>query len=286
MAASLMNVRNSMLAVAAYYEDRVYPCGTAFLVGPSLAVTAAHVVDQPFDCRVYSPPDPENPDFGIIAIQRVNKEERGLCWRVESEHRFPAPWTGEDDDYEATRPVDVAVLKLVPLPPLVPELEDWRRSHLEVNVAPPSVGSMVTAFGFTRSDMNAEPIDSTLLMCSNVCRVVQGTVTDVFFPRRDRSMLVFPCFGIEGDFHSGMSGGPIFNDRGQVCGVVISGGIPGVCHGAVLWPILGVEVDGRRLLDLAAQGHIRAANHHCVTIHPDPAYEFPGITFNPNLIRE
>jgi hypothetical protein len=250
-----------------------------------LALTAAHVVDQPFDRRIYSPPNPDRPDFGIIALQRVHMQTQGLCWRVESEHRFPAPSTGEDD-YRAVEPVDVALLKLAPQTPLIPELEDCRRWFLEINVAPPAVDSSVTAFGFVKSEMDVDPADPTSFVCSNVRRVVRGTVTQVFFPRLDRAMLAFPCFRIEGDFHSGMSGGPIFNDSNQVCGVVLSGGIPGVCHGAVLWPILGVEIDGLRLLDLARQGQIRAANHHCVNIHPATGQDFPGISFDPNLVRQ
>ena len=282
MASLKTDVWNVVLALAAYREGGLHACGTAFLVGPSLALTATHVVDQPFDRREHNPADSETPDFGVVALQRVHMRPYGLCWRVESEHRFPVPSTGEDDD----RPVDVTLLKLAPLPPFVPELEECRRWFVEINVAPPPVGSSVTAFGFARSKIEVDLADPTSFVCSNAYRIVQSKVTQVFFPRRDRGMLAFPCFEMEGDFESGMSGGPIFNERNQVCGVISSGGIPGACHGAVLWPVLGVEIDGLRLLDLARQGRIRAANHHCVSVHPAHGYDFPGISFDPNLVRQ
>jgi hypothetical protein len=116
---------------------------------------------------------------------------------------------------------------------------------------------------------------------------VEGEVTQVFFPRRDRAVLAFPSFEFRGDVAGGMSGGPIFNDRKQVCGVISgSGSIPGVSYGAVLWPVLGVPIDGGRLLDFARQGRIRAINHHCVTIHAVSGFEFPGMSFDPNIDHE
>ena len=221
MASLKTDVWNVVLALAAHREGRLHPCGTAFLVGRSLALTATHVVDQPFDRRVYEPTNPEEPDFSMIALQRVNRHSQGLCWRVESEHRFPVPSWGEGDD----RPLDVALLKLAPHPPSIPELEDFRRWFFEINVAPPAVGSRVTAFGYAKSKIEVDPSDPGAFVCGNAYRIVEGEVTQVFFPRRDRGMLPFPCFEVQGDFEAGMSGGPIFNERNQVCGVVSSGGI-------------------------------------------------------------
>src|SRR6266487_3361341 len=176
MASLKTDVWNVVLALAADHEGRLHPCGTAFLVGRSLALTATHVVDQPFDRQVYDPPDPDEPDFSIIALQRVHRRPDGLCWRVESEHRVPVPATGEDDG----RPIDVALLKLAPHPPLVPELEDFRRWFFEINVAPPAVGTRVTAFGFAKSKIEIDPSDPTAFVCTNAYRTVQGEVTQVF----------------------------------------------------------------------------------------------------------
>jgi hypothetical protein len=275
------DVWNVVLALATFREGGLHPCGTGFLVGRSLALTASHVVEPPCDRRAHGQAELETSDFSVVALQRVHMRPDGLCWRVQSLHRFPVPSMDEDDD----RAVDVTLLKLAPLPPLVPELEDFRRWFVEINVAPPSVGSNVTAYGFARSKIEVDQADPVTFVCSNAYRIVQGKVSQVFFPRRDRGMLAFPCFEIEGDFEPGMSGGPIFNDQNQVCGVVSSGGIPGVCYGAVLWPLLEVEIDGLRLLDLARQGRIRAANHHCVSVHPAQGYDFPGMSFDPNLVR-
>jgi hypothetical protein len=215
----------------------------------------------------------------MVAIQRVNNHHQALCWRIVSAHSFPVPSTDEEDN----RSVDVSLIQLSPLPPSIPAYEDFRRWFVEINVAPPSVGSRMTAYGFAKSQIKPDQ-DPNSFICSNAKVKVEGEVTQVFFPRRDHGFLPFPCFEISGDFVPGMSGGPIFNRNHQVCGVISSGGIPGISYGAVLWPVLGVEFRGARLLDLAHQGQIRAVNHKCVTIHPSKDHQFPGVSFDPNRV--
>lgn len=279
MASRRTDVWNVILALAAYRDGSLYPCGSGFLIGSSLGLTALHVVDQPFDRRICESLDPNDPDFWVVALQRVNGHDKALCWRVTSAHRFPVPSTDEEDD----RPIDVSLIQLTPLPPLVPEHEDFRRWFVEINVAPPSVGSRVTAYGFAESEIEPDS-DPDSFVCINSRIKVEGEVTQVFFPHRDRGFLPFPCFEISGDFLPGMSGGPIFNERHQVCGVVSSGGISGISYGTVLWPVLAVELNGSRLLDLARGGQIRAANHQCVTIQSSEDHQFPGISFDPSRI--
>jgi hypothetical protein len=143
----------------------------------------------------------------------------------------------------------------------------------------------VTAYGFAESRIEQE-LEPNSFVCDKAHVKVEGEVTRVFFPHRDRGLLPFPCFEVCGDFVPGMSGGPIFNQRDQVCGVVSSGGISGISYGTVLWPVLGVEFDGLRLLDLARKGIIRVVNHHCVTIHESKDYRFPGMSFDPNRVMQ
>jgi len=278
MALRKTNVWNVILSLAAYRKGRLYPCGTGFLIGRSLALTASHVVERPLDGRDYEPRHNRDIlDYGMVAFQQVNGHHEALCWKIVSSHHFPVPTTDEKDN----RSVDVSLIQLTPLLPLVSEYEDFRRWFLEINVAPPPLGSRVTAYGFAKSKIEPDQYPNCFV-CTNAHVKVEGEVTKVFFPRRDQGFLPFPCFEISGDFVPGMSGGPIFNGNHQVCGVVSSGGISGISYGAVLWPVLAVEFDGKHLIDLARQGQIRAANHQCVTIHPSEHHQFPGITFDPS----
>jgi len=54
---------------------------------------------------------------------------------------------------------------------------------------------------------------------------------------------------VEAHFIGGMSGGPIFNQAGELCGLVCSGGsgdedVP-ISNGVVLWPMAGIRIDHR-----------------------------------------
>jgi hypothetical protein len=71
-----------------------------------------------------------------------------------------------------------------------------------------------------------------------------GVVTEVYSELRDRALLSFPCFQIETHFIGGMSGGPIFNQAGELCGLICLGyeNDP-IAYGVVLWPIVGIRID-------------------------------------------
>lgn len=66
-----------------------------------------------------------------------------------------------------------------------------------------------------------------------------GVVKNVYDEYRDRVMLPCPCFEVGAEFSPGMSGGPVFNERSEICGVV-SSGIKGEnsSHAVTLFPSL------------------------------------------------
>jgi hypothetical protein len=76
-----------------------------------------------------------------------------------------------------------------------------------------------------------------------------ATVTQVFEERRDSGLLDFPCFEIDGRIAGGMSGGPVFNERGSLCGINCSslqGADADLSYTswiASLWPALGTPVE-------------------------------------------
>ena len=84
------DVWNHIVALAVYTHDCLYPCGTAFLVGKNLAMTATHVLDQPFDRRLHEIPDSTAEEFSVIAIQVINRGPSPLLWRVKSMGRYPS----------------------------------------------------------------------------------------------------------------------------------------------------------------------------------------------------
>jgi hypothetical protein len=70
-----------------------------------------------------------------------------------------------------------------------------------------------------------------------------------------------------------MSGGPVFNEDGRLCGLMMStipasDGEPDVSYASLLWPALAADVEHERtapgvsnVLQLARYGIVRARNH-------------------------
>jgi hypothetical protein len=99
--------------------------------------------------------------------------------------------------------------------------------------------------------------------------ISEGVVTEVYPQSRDSALLSFPSFEMETHFIGGMSGGPIFNEAGEICGLVCSGydDAP-IAYGVVLWPMTGIRIEHSvskvsserpyTILELARAGIMRA----------------------------
>jgi hypothetical protein len=277
MTARKTDVWNCILSLAVFKDGHLYPCGSAFLVGRYLAMTATHILEQPFDQRTYNIKHGEDPDFGVIAIQIVNRRRETLLWKVKSMYSCPSM----SEIHE--RSFDVAFLNLEPFASSEEAIENFRWWFFELNVAPPKIGTKITAYGFTnpRIDQN-EPISFNFSFRAKFHRV-EGTITDLHIPVRDSGVMAFPCFQVDQQFEPGMSGGPIFNKKDQICGVVSRGSDFGISWGSIIWPALAINVNGKMGLDLAKDGKIRARNFHCVKIHYEDGKKFPSVSFDPNL---
>ena len=85
--------------------------------------------------------------------------------------------------------------------------------------------------------MNLHPVTAT------------GLVQEIHHDRRDAVRLPFPCFRTNARFDGGMSGGPVFNEDGLVCGVVcssfpaLSADEPHVSYASTIWPMIGTMLD-------------------------------------------
>jgi Trypsin-like peptidase domain len=276
MAQRRTDVWNQLLALHAYRDGHLFPCGTAFLVGKRLAMTATHVLDQPFDRHDYDPNVSGESSFGVVAQQIIDRRQEPLLWRVKEMGRYPSLAEGDD------RPFDVGLLALEPLGDVQPEIENHRRWFFELNVATPRVGTRVKAYGFAESACEPSPEEPLVFNSRHSFRRVPGEIVAIHFPKRDNAAMPFPCFQIAADFEPGMSGGPVFNDRDQVCGVVSRGGGFGVSWASILWPALAIRIEGKIALQLVREAAIRTRNYQCVNVYDIPGEPFPGVSFDPN----
>jgi len=82
----------------------------------------------------------------------------------------------------------------------------------------PTIGEHVFAVGYPQLDCT-EVADSKLFTLKEGLHGAYGRITN-FFPKGREKSNITPVFEIEGDWKSGMSGGPVFNRHGDVIGIV------------------------------------------------------------------
>ena len=210
------------------YTDAAFVIGTATVICGNLLLTAKHVLDEVWD----KPPAEASPTVvnkHLAAIQLLPGPEY-IIWDVVDGVAGPI--------------ADIALLRLGTNPrksnPEKPHV--WRQPQL--NPFAPDIGERLVAFGYRNStiqvsknlqggphiELNDEPITSV------------GIVREIYEMRRDQ-LLPFPCYQVSARFDRGMSGGPVYDETGCLCGLVCSNvdgshldGEP-VSYVTTLWPM-------------------------------------------------
>jgi S1-C subfamily serine protease len=187
------------------------PVGTATLLAPYLAVTAKHVVQD------------------YMRTFRMRVEATMANYSLYAAMFTDPPVLFTVDRVTGAGSTDVAFLHLAP----TVGLRRWPAPVLDLAI--PRIGSPVAAIGYHSARVVSE---------GRIYRDVAlstGHVIEVFDLKRD-SRLNFPCFQTDARFVGGMSGGPVFNEHGYLCGIVSSSlspspGEPDVSYAALLWAL-------------------------------------------------
>ncbi len=220
----------SLPLIAAADAD-FYPSGTACLIAPWLAITARHVVEDHFER--YWGKKPNNTDEALHDT---------LTYVVPGDGRPSIPLFVQRTWYR--EPYDIAVLLLGPAAEMDPQ-HIWDVPIL--SLLPPFPGARTFSFGYPNSTISILNPDQYELRMD--ATTTTGSVIEVHHERRDAVRLPFPCFQTNARYDGGMSGAAVFNERGQVCGLVCSS-LPPSADGeehtsyvSTLWPLLLIEID-------------------------------------------
>ena len=204
--------------------DSPFIVGTAFPIRDGVLVTAKHILREFQDAT-----EPVHTDRTLSALQ-ILPRNRFITWRI----------TGTIVHKNA----DLAVLFAAPnengtefwIPP-------WTISQ-----DAPRKGEWVGAFGNVESSCHIVSRNSNgggIVEVINKGQANFGVVNNVYDDCRDQVMLPCPCFEIGVNFGSGMSGGPVFDEQGKICGIVSSSIEGGSSSYAVtLWPSLSQIYNG------------------------------------------
>ena len=210
-----------------------YASGTAVVVGAGYALTAYHVladfVERYEGVRNVSAH--LNITFEIFMYLTVDQGKSQIPLKVLRAWNSP--------------PLDLALLAFG-VPQDFPDTHRWTMPRLTLR--PPKVGTRIAAFGFPNSELKALEQPNSYSLDVHA-RTSTGVVQEIHHERRDLARMPFPCFRTDARYDGGMSGGPIFDDSGHLCGIVCSSlppfeeGESHTSYGCSLWPMVGILLD-------------------------------------------
>lgn len=170
--------------------------GSAAMVGPGLAICAAHVLEDQGYLEKLARGD-------ATLIAQAPLPGGMLLWTVLRVATVPD--------------TDLAVLSMT-LSSSFPA--DRRFALASITTRMPAIGDVLTVTGLSAVRRTEERSNATRIEMVPGC--VLGRVIDCYPDGRDRSMLPGPCLAVECEARGGMSGGPVFDSRGYLVGIVSS----------------------------------------------------------------
>lgn len=235
--------------------------GTATIIAGNLAITARHVLEDIVERFGATRAREKNYEIGDYAIRlyQILPGPKYAVWNV-----FTA-WPCVD--------TDIAFLHLGLFKysgTVAPS--SWR--VMSIKVVPPDLGAAVVGFGYHSSVVSVkDTVDGYHLEINDEPVATTGEVEEILPNGNPSGRFTFPCYRVNSRFDGGMSGGPVMDENGSICGI-ISGtygdtGDGAISYVATLWPMLRTLISSNRggeyprdvqypVIDLALDGLIRA----------------------------
>ncbi len=228
-------ITETAFPLAAERNGIYYSSGTATVIGPGLAVTAKHVIQDFFDQyenikRFDSNSSERTGTFSINALNFLNEGKHGIIWAVNKVY------------YSMLS--DIAILYFGQgrnVPP------DYRWKFMKMDLTEPKIGEKIAAFGYHSTELKL--VEENQVNWKITPATSTGQIVEIFPERRDNSRLNFPCFQTNARFDGGMSGGPVVNEAGKLCGIICSNLPPmeseeeHTSYVSLLWPSMLTKID-------------------------------------------
>jgi S1-C subfamily serine protease len=248
--------------------------GTLTIIAPGLAITAKHVIEHHLQ------------EHNIDVTQRTHASPfRLLTYQLLPNGNY-ASWFIVN--CFLSQHTDIAILRLesanqTALDILTQMSTGDERKLMRMTLNPPDISSKIYGFGYPTTTI--EVIDGVPQFNLN-SHTTGGVVSEVYMEKLDSVMKPFPVVESNARFDGGMSGGPVFNEAGELVGVISTGlddadGMTHTGYASLLWPILGTEIifnradhpdlnnKGYLLLELAKEGHISVNGWRNIAISTD-----------------
>ncbi len=251
------------------YSEAPLVVGSATVLCGHLLVTAKHVLLSVPGCAASSSVGSTSRgsgitvDRGLAAVQVLPGPEY-VIWDVISAIAHPGS--------------DLALLRTSSNPRKGDPDKPHRWNAPKVNPFAPQVDERVAAFGYRQGLARAsrDTAGGLHIVVEDNFMSSVGIVREIHEWRRDQAMLPFPCYQVSARFDAGMSGGPVFDEFGSLCGLVCAGidgshetGEP-ISFVTTLWPLFTLIIDGDRgddyprgvqypAIELARDGQIHIA---------------------------
>jgi|ERR1041384_1752602 hypothetical protein len=219
-------------------NEQETPIGTGFMISADgLMMTAAHVVYAAIAAgqRRLSTDRKFYDHYELYALYVTDKEHGTEGHRLGGFLPIQKVWLDEK--------LDIALCWVER-----PILEDGPLPFTLCRLSPglPKEGEHVTGFGYYQMSSQRQEKEvegKTIIDYEHKTAVTPGEIVKVYPRYRDRGLLNFPCFETNARFDPGMSGGPIWNERGFVCGVICASSDSSHSYGSLLWLALGIVIE-------------------------------------------
>lgn len=240
--------------------------GTAFVIAPGWAITATHVVDHYLNeiqnenmdgKRTHSASYKGKFSFFMLLVL-FRRDRRNIHLRVTGSY--------------SSRSGDITLLRLanadgVQFPDIGP--------YPTLRFIPPNVGTQISAVGYPSGVLKQSP--DGVLELHTWSKLSLGVVKEVHLQGRDSTLINYPCLHINARLDGGMSGGPVLDENGYVCGVISKSydlfpDDEPISYAALLLPAAvisisdqpGLKNDTLRFYDILKRGQINSIDGQCV----------------------